>query len=438
MSKISPTSGSANAFEPDAPASGFSRRRRVLFVAEAITLAQVVRLVSLSRSLDPARYETHFACGEFDPIAFTGTHIVPIPLFTVDRYAALRKVDRGERLYETRTLERYVEEELDLFDSIKPDFVVSDFRLSLPISAALSSVPHAALINAYFSPYAVRDGFPVPEHPLVSLLGYERAARYFPRALPAVFAHFAKPIDDVRRRHGLPPSGGLLQALSAGNFTLYPDVPELCPTRDLPAGHRYLGHVPWSPEVALPNALGDLGSDRPLVYVTLGSSGRLSALETVLRVIAELPVLGVLSTAGRFEPAHVPSNVRVERYVPGALVSRAASFVVTNGGASTSYQALAEGRPVLGIPSNLDQYLCMTAIERASAGRLVRAGEATETAVRRAFNELLSSETLRGGARQIQRYFAEKPFDVSFNALLDEAFTSASAKEQVTHLKEQA
>lgn len=410
----------------------------MLFVAEAITLAQVVRLVALARSLERTRYEVYFACGEFDGVAFSGTDIVPVPLVTVDREAALRKVDRGERLYETGTLERYVKEELELFDSIRPDLVVGDFRLSLPISATLAGVPHAALINAYFSPFAERDGFPVPEHPLVSLLGYERAARYFPRALPTVFAHFVKPIDSVRQRYGLPPSGGLLHALSAGDFTLYPDVPELCPTRALPRSHRYLGHVPWSPDVPLPSFFDELDGGRPVVYVTLGSSGRLSALDTVLRVLGELPVLGVVSTAGRFELRRVPNNVRIARYVPGALIARASSFVVTNGGASTSYQALAEGRPVLGVPSNLDQYLAMTAIERAGAGRLVRAGEATESAVRLAMNELLSSESLRAGAGRVKRAFSRRPYDVSFAGLLEEVFASRAAPEQVANLEEQA
>jgi UDP:flavonoid glycosyltransferase YjiC (YdhE family) len=391
-------------------------------VAEALTLAQVVRLVALAQSLDRARYEVHFACGEFDNVAFSGTDIRPIPLLTVPREAALRKIDRGERLYEIGTLERYVEEELRLFDAVEPDFVVSDFRLSLPISATKAGVPHAALINAYFSPYAERDGFPVPEHPLVSLLGYQRAARYVPRALPAVFAHFVKPIDLVRRRHGLPSSGGLLEALSSGDFTLYPDVPELCPTRNLPPHHRYLGHVPWSPHLRLPEFLADLESDTPIVYVTLGSSGRLAALDTVLRVIAELPVLGVIATAGRFELPNAPSNVRVARYLPGALVARASSFVVTNGGASTSYQALAEGKPVLGVPSNLDQYLSMTAIERVRAGRLVRAGEATEAALRKAFHELLGSSELRHGALAIQRAFRRENYASNFRELLDQVF----------------
>jgi UDP:flavonoid glycosyltransferase YjiC (YdhE family) len=102
----------------------------------------------------------------------------------------------------------------------------------------------------------------------------------------------------------------------------------------------------------------------------------------------------------------LPPNVRVAQYVPGELAARQADFVVTNGGASTSYQALAEGTPVLGVPSNLDQYLAMTAIERATAGRLVRAGEATPHALREAVNELLTSGALRSGARRVAQAFS--------------------------------
>jgi UDP:flavonoid glycosyltransferase YjiC (YdhE family) len=397
-------------------------RKRVLFVAEALTLAQVVRLLTLARGLDPERYEVHFACGPFDAVAFEGSGIEPLPLFTVDRAAALKKVDRGDRLYESDVLSRYVEDELALFDQVKPDLVVGDFRLSLAVSATRAGIPHATLINAYFGPYAEREGFPVPDHPLVSLLGAKRAAEYFPRALPLVFAHFVAPLDAVRKRYGLSPSGGLLQALTAGDFTLYPDVPELCPTRNAPSSHRYLGHVPWSPALPLPDFFQELDPRIPLVYVTLGSSGRYSALKAVLRVIGEFRVQAVVSTAGRFVLPDVPSNVRVAPYVPGALVARASHFVITNGGASTSYQALAEGRPVLGVPSNLDQYLAMTAIERASAGRLVRSGEATPATVRAAFTELLTSSELQRGAGRVARAFAAVDCHERFDAFLSDVF----------------
>jgi UDP:flavonoid glycosyltransferase YjiC (YdhE family) len=401
-------------------------RKRVLFVAEAITLAQVVRLVTLAQSLDPARYDVRFACGEFEPIAFLGTKLQPIPIFTIDRVKALRQVERGERIYEKDVLVRYVEDELALFERVQPDLVIGDFRLSLAISARRAGIPLASLINAYFSPHAVRDGFPLPDHPLVSLLGAERAARYFPKALPAVFARFVAPIDAVRKRYGIAQTGDLLQALCDGDYTLYPDVPELCPTHHLPANHLYLGHVGWSPRVPVPDFIRDRG-ERPLVYVTLGSSGRLSALDTALRVLSEFPVLTVVASAGRIELRSVPSNVRVATYVPGDTVAAQASVVVTNGGASTSYQALAAGTPVLGIPSNLDQYLAMTAIERAGAGRLVRSGEATDAALRRAYVEVAGSEDMRRAALGLKAVFGQGDSAQRFAQFVDTTLQSKTA-----------
>jgi UDP:flavonoid glycosyltransferase YjiC (YdhE family) len=397
-----------------------SRRPRLLFVAEAISLSQVVRLASLATGVDRTRYDVHFACGPFDDVAFAGSDLEPLPLFTIERHRALRKIDRGERLYETSLLDRYVEEELALFDRVRPDLVVGDFRLSLAVSARLRGIPFATLINAYMSPFAVRDAFPIPDHPIVSLLGLARAARYWPKALPIAFAHFVAPLDEVRKRHGLPPTGGLLEALVDADFTFYPDVPEVCPTRDLPRTHRYLGPILWSPPLPVPEAGERFRADRPLVYVTIGSSGRHAGLKAVLRVIGEFPVNAVLATAGRFEVPDAPPNVQVVDFTPGDLVARRASFVVTNGGASTSYQALAEGKPILGVPSNLDQYLSMTAIERARAGRLVRSGEATPRAMREALAELLESEELREGARTAAGAFARANCHERFGAWLQE------------------
>jgi UDP:flavonoid glycosyltransferase YjiC (YdhE family) len=392
----------------------------VLFVSEAITLAQVVRLAALATRVDRQRYEVHFACGPYDGVALLGSGIEPIPLFTIDRQRALAKIDRGERLYETAVLERYVDEELALFDRVRPDVVIGDFRLSLAVSARLRRIPLATLINAYMSPFAERESFPVPDHPIVSLLGVQRAACYWPKALPVAFAHFVAPLDQVRKRRGLAPSGGLLEALVDGDFTLYPDVPELCPIHDLPAKHRYLGHIPWSPHAATPDLGPRFREDRPLVYVTIGSSGRYAALPSVLQIIGELPVNAVLATAGRFERLDTPPNMHVVPFAPGSILAQKASFVVTNGGASTSYQALAEGKPVLGIPSNLDQYMAMTAIERADAGRLVRSGEATPSALRDAFTELLESQTLRAGARRVAAAFARADCHERFQSWLEE------------------
>ena len=377
-----------------------SARRRILFIAENVTMAQVVRLLALAQHLPSERYEVHFACSDATPWLFSGTSFRRWPLFTIDGPRALAALARGERLYDVATLERYVSDELALFDAVQPDLIVGDFRLSLAVSSRLAGVPCASLINAYWSPFAVRERFPLPDHPIVSLVGVERAERYFPQALPHVFAHFAAPLNALRKRYGLSPAS-LVEQLCFGDWVLYPDVPELCPVAQAPSTHHFLGAVPWSPDVPLSEELLDGDDLRPLVYVTLGSSGDHAALAAVLAGLEELPIRGLLATAGRPAPKRVPANFRVADYVPGELVARQASFVVNNGGSSGMYQALAAGIPVLGIPSNLDQYLTMQSLTRAGAGLQLRSASLRPEQVRRAANQLCEDPTLRQRAREL-------------------------------------
>ena len=402
-------------------------RRRILFVVENITLAQVVRLRVLAAGLDPRRYEVHFASSEFDPLLFDDTHFTHWPLGTIERQAALNALAKGERLYELRTLERYVEEELRLFDAVKPAVVIGDFRLSLAVSAPFAKLPCASLINAYWSPYAVRDSFPVPDHPIVRLVGVERAARYFPQAMPRVFAHFAAPLNTLRRRFGLAEFESLLHALCFGDLVLYPDLPELCPVKDAPPSHHYLGGVQWAPSLPVP----DLTSSKelPLVYVTLGSSGDLAALPAVLAGLAGLPLRALLSTAGRQRPESLPPNMTVAPLLPGDVLARHARFVITNGGSSTGYQALAAGTPVLGIPANLDQYLAMTAIAKSGAGILLRSGGLRPEQVRAAAIRLLDSKVAATSASALARAFAGFDCHTRFEAALSSLLGEPSATE---------
>jgi UDP:flavonoid glycosyltransferase YjiC (YdhE family)/uncharacterized protein (DUF2141 family) len=315
----------------------------------------------------------------------------------------LKAVRSGRRLYDERTLLRQVDEDLTVFRDVRPDLVVGDFRWSLAVSAQVFGVPHAALINAYWSPYAVRTVFPVPDHPILRLLGERTTAKYFPVALPHVFSRFAEPLNDARRAHGLPPVGSLLEVLTHGDFVLYADPPELVPTPSAPPTHEHIGFVPWAPDAALPAFWSAIPKDRPVVYATLGSSGSLDTLPLVVEALGGMDVTGLVATAGRKTLTRLPENVFAADFLPGDLAAQRSALVISNGGSSTSYQALAEGVPVLGRASNLDQYLAMTAIEASGAGQLVRARSATADGIRAAAVALMGSASTRQAAERVRK-----------------------------------
>jgi len=395
--------------------------RRILFVCEAVTLAQVVRLATLARALDPARYEVHFASAAFDELIFAGAtfhrHVIhSLPARTIDA-----RVASGRRLYGEGTLARYVSEERALFAAVRPALVVGDLRLSLAVSAAVDRVPYANLINAYWSPLAVRDSFPLPDHPIVRLLGVELAGQHFAKALPYVFAHFAAPVNALRATYGLPALGSLPELLTGGDHTFFPDVPALIPVRDLPAHQNFLGPILWSPPVALPPWWERLDPLRPTIYVTLGSSGRADRLPLVIDAASALGLQVLVATAGRTTLAAggLPPHVFAASYLPGHLAARRALAVVSNGGSTTGYQALAEGRPVLGVAFNLDQYLAMTAIAGAGAGLLVRAGNADREKIRSALQRLLDGPSYATAAKRLGEEFRRWDAPAAFAAWLD-------------------
>ncbi len=393
------------------------RRPRILFVAEAVTLAQVVRLAALARSLPAARYQVEFASAIRDPLVFGDAPFRLWPLRSISPERAERALALGLRLYDRGTLDGYLQDDLRLIDEVRPDLIVSDLRWSLAVSGPLRSVPVIALANAYWSPLARRAEYPLPDHPLVRLLGVRRAARHFPFARPYVFRHFARPLDELRERNGLEPLGSLEAVLTWGDVTLFADPPSLVPLASLPAAQRFLGPVQWAPDA--PGPPEDLGKDRPLVYVTLGSSGNLRALPAVLEGLSDLDCDVLLATAGRALP-RLPANARAVPFVRGDLAARRASVVVSNGGSSTGYQALAEGTPVVGVPWNLDQYLATEAIVRAGAGLSVRSGTATAAEVREAVGRAIGDADLREGARRVAAEMAGLDAPARFCEVLDE------------------
>lgn len=411
-------------------------RRRVLFVAEAVTLAHVGRPLALAQALEPAKYEIHFACdprydrllGEL-PFERSAIRSIPSRQF----FEALA---RGAPVYDAETLRGYVRADLELIEASRPEVVVGDFRLSLAVSAELSGVPYLAIANAYWSPYA-RQRWPVPEHAVAKLLGAGVGGALFRMARPAVFAYHSVPLNRVRAEYGLPRLGlDLRRIYTHGDHTLYADARELVPTEGLPETHHYLGPILWSPAVELPSWWDEVPRDRPTVYVTLGSSGREGLCERVLEALAGLPVTVLAATAGYELRGPAPGQSFVADYLPGQAAAARAELVICNGGSATAQQALAAGAPVLGIASNLDQHLSMGAVERAGAGELVRAERADVERIRVAARRLLDEASYHTAAAGVAKVFARYDAGARFRQVVGEicAVISARAVAAESHL----
>lgn len=378
---------------------------RILFIAEAVSLAHVARPLALALALEPARHAVFFAS---DPRFNALLGDLPFPLRTLESIESRRffaALENGTPIYDLPTLRRYVRDDLELISAVRPHLVVGDFRLSLSVSARLAGVTYFSITNSYWSPYA-RQRFPLPAHPLAQLLGIAAAQALFRLARPAVFALHARPLNRLRREHGLPSLGAdLRRVYTDADHTLYADASEFLDLPALPAHHHFLGPLLWSPDVPLPDWWEALPGDRPLLYVTLGSSGPHRALPPIIDALEGLPVTAMVATAGA-ALKNRPENVFAANYLPGVAAAARSQLVVCNGGSPTSQQALAAGVPVLGIASNLDQFLNMQALEARGAGLCLRADRARPADIRRTAAALLEKPAFRDSARRLAGIFA--------------------------------
>lgn len=379
----------------------------VLLIAEAVTLAHVARPVALARGLAARGLATVVAADPRYAAICAADELPSEPLRSIPTSRFLAALARGAPIYDLATLRAYVDDDIALLQRVRPRAVVGDFRLSLSVSARRLGIPYIAIVNAYWSPYA-RPRWHVPALPWARRLPPALGDLAFRAARRVAFAAHARPMEALRREHGLPGLGhDLLRVYSDGDITLYADPPQLVPLFDAPPTHRHIGPVRWEPALAPPAWWDAIArADARPIYVTLGSSGDATRLPGVVDGIARLGVPVVVASAGARLPPALPPNVHVAPYLAGESIARHCSLVVCNGGSPTSHQALAQGVPVLALPANLDQVLNSACMQDAGVGEWLRADRATPPAIERLARRMIADRDLRRAAEAIGRDIA--------------------------------
>lgn len=394
------------------PALSAPDRKRILFIAEAVTLAHVARPAVLFNAVDRTRYQPYLAC---DPGSHRFLDVAPeelLPIHSIPGRLFAQRLLLGRPVYDVATLQEYVDADLELIRRVRPHLIVGDFRLSLSASARLAGIPYAGITNAYWSPWASDRSLPLPVLPWTKHAPLNLLQLAFDLFGHWLLADHCEPLNRVRAQRGLAPLKADLRVIyTDADHVLYADTPKLFPTVGAPPNHHYVGPLLWSPPVALPEWWDEVSWDRPVVYVTMGSSGIADMLPLVFDALADADVTVIAASAGATVPAGGWANVRHAAYLPGTQAAARASLVICNGGSPTSQQALAAGVPVLGICSNADQLLNMRGLVRAGLGTMMRADRISRRRLRDAIAKTMRScATLQAaqGAAQDARAFATR------------------------------
>jgi len=374
-----------------------TEKTRIIFFAETVTLAHMARCIVLADALHATGQYTIALAADSRYDSILGELAYQrIPLHSVSSEYFAQQLAKGSPLYTTEILSGYVEDDLQILDDFRPDCVFGDFRLSLAISCPLRKIPFATITNAYWSPYA-DISYPIPEMLLVKIFGVTLAQKMFDLVRPIVFYLHAVAFNKTRKKYTLAPLAyDLREVYTYADYTLYADSEAVIPMLPYPDNHVFIGPVLWSAKVDYPDWWDSLPLDKPVVFVTLGSSGNAELLPLLLKALSYMPLSVICITANKIMLEKKYDNVFSANFLPSKSAVQRADVVICNGGSPMVYQSLLETTPVIGLPGNLDQYLMMSIVAAAGKGDLIRAGKANTNnicaAVNRAINGTGSSD----------------------------------------------
>ena len=386
-------------------------RRKVALFADGGFLAHATRVLEVGRALQRIGYDVVFcSTGAYTRLMREAGFPVQ-PVYTEDREVTLglaRRAGLVNLRWWQECAEKSVESDMQAMRDLKPDVVVGDMRLSLSTSAAALGIPCVGLTNAaWTSRFA--EPIHVPEgHITERLLGHTVADFLFPHLKKLIVRHWARGFDPVRKRLGLPPLSSMYQ-LVEGNVTLLADLPEYFPIQDdSAADFRYIGPIMFRAALPRPIWLPRLDRSRPTLYFTMGSTGDAQFFTEAVKVFGGTRYQVLITTAGLpVEQFRRYDNLFIEELADGDSLMSVSNVAITHGGNGTLYQALAQGVPVLGIPTLFDQEVNLQRIEALGAGlRMARRDYCAER-LRGAIEHILRTPSFGQAARRLKGRIAE-------------------------------
>ena len=393
---------------------------RILFICEDVALSHVVRPLVLAQSIQDS-HEICLAAGDKYAELLESSDVNYRSIWTLSADLFIERLAKGQDGWYVEDFSQEAEADIALIKEIEPDLVIGDLRWSLGISAAVTKTPYLSFLNSHWSPYYTGTCPPM-ELPITKLLGVKLTELLIPILAPILLKKYAKPFNTVRREYGLEEVFDYLHIGVCADWVAYLDIPSLGPTRAAPNTHKYLGPVDWSPDVLYPDWWENLPDDKPIAYVSMGSTGKISYIHELVETLSDMGMTVMLATSGRYEQKGFGDNVYVAEYLPGLDACRRSDLVVCNGGTGAIYQAIQAEVPILGIPTNGDQYFAMGSVENNKAGILVRSTHVNSKRIRSAGSKLLSVKSYKQRCSELKAELNQYDAITRFTEFVDSLF----------------
>lgn len=217
--------------------------------------------------------------------------------------------------------------------------------------------------------------------------------------------------NEVRSQVGLPPSSVHFFDRVSPFLYLLPTIPEFeYSRRDFPPQIHFIGPLlPAStPEFTPPAWWHELSGSKPVIHVTQGTVSTNSAdlIKPTVQALADEDVLVVVTTGGAaidtIAVTPLPTNVRIEPFIPHTHLLPHVDVMVTNGGYNGVQMALANGVPLVVAGKTEEKPEIAARVEWAQVGINLKTQTPTPAQIKQAVKTLLTDSSYRTRIQQLQ------------------------------------
>lgn len=385
-------------------------KRVLIFAVAGYNLAETGRMLEIAKAVREY-FKVHFLSygGQFEELieeeGFLLTRMEP--RLTCAKLDRLRVILSGETLntvgyFSSKELAPRVENELALFQELRPRAVVTGWCLSILLSARIAAVPlvnvlHSTSVREYYE--AGLQSWPDrSDFRLVRWLfgnDVERMNRCVSRLVLKLAAP-VKSYNAVGHRYGLPRFKNFIDLIE-GDHTLLADVPEWVEFPTIRPNLHYVGPLPARINRPVPVEITTMPRDKPVIYFAMGSSGKPALIREIMAGFNDRPyrVIAPVKRLVESMDIDVPPNVVLTGFVPAHTVNPLADISVIHGGQNTVMNACLSGTPIVGVGMHPEQQANLDACVRKGFAIRLNKKRVTASAVLNAVDKLLRDETAK-------------------------------------------
>ena len=299
-----------------------------------------------------------------------------LPLHEPDPVVLFGNIRKGKlRFLSDSEIERMIEADIALYKEVKPDLVLTDGRFTAPISTHITGLRHAAIVNVSSTEYRALPYILFFEWIPQGLIGRDTGVWKMLDSLNLklemfVFDNVMNIFKKLSRKYGLKKTVTATNCLAGKDITLLADIPEYFPAKNIPDNYHYIGPLTLKSNIPPPSWWPPEKGEEPLVYITMGTTGISDFFQRVYDLFKRSDMTVVVTTGAQVpEMRTLAGKIYVEDFIDGDLMMEACDLVVCHGGNGTIYQALLQGKPIIGIPTIPDQDFNMRRVEAVGVGK---------------------------------------------------------------------